>query len=1050
MASDEQRPGGPFLYDAFISYRHVDRDRKWAEWLIDALERYRVPEALQQRGIPPRLQKIFRDEDEVPASSDLNDQIKTALLASRFLIVVCSAFTPRSKWVEREIEIFNELGRGDQVLALLTEGEPGNSFPAAILVRRRQVTQADGSTRIVNEDKEPLAADVRPRPGVSMRLLKRMALLRLVAVLLGVKFDDLRQRDHEREARRWRYGAALAGALVVLLAGTSAGYWELIRPHTAHYRVLTWRWGLPQGLGEIDEETRRHLWATFSFTTRRASLFQRPQVVEVRLENSAGTLRANADGEAHWRVHYERDGTSARVETLNADDNLVLKSQKERRAGTLIETLKRDTVDFAQTVKLVLNPAAGAVWNAKTDITRKEVTLDDRGFEVRRSYQNHYGIAQHDANGSYGQSIAYSSDGLNLRNAEVGADGNEITLNNGVRATTFTYGPNYLLTSRTLIGPDNKPIDGRDGYADYTLSYDRWGNVATTEYHAADGSPALSKEGFAKIVRTYDERGREIEETTLGLDGRPTLNTNGVAILRQQFDQRGNAVMLAYFGVDDRPTDSKEGFAKVKIVYDDHGRQNERTFFDADGKPTLGTNGYASFSRKFDTSGNVIEAAYFGLDGKPAQSKDGYAKVRNTYDPRGQIVRSDFFGVDDRPILGVAGAASTTTAYDSRGNVAKIEFLGIDGRRILSPQLEVAGFGLTFDDRGALTKLEFLGLDGKPATGNFAMFGNGAEVRMAYDDRGNLTERAWIGVDRKPALGSLAYSAEQREIDQRGNTVQISYLGPDGRPTISREGFAKITYAYDGQNREVERAFYGLDGMRTLLIDPSATTDGYAGVRLAYNDRGNLVERSYFGLDTKPILSREEIAKITYAYDALGREIRRDFYDAHDQPTLGMSGYASFARQFNSRGNEIETAFFGLDGKPVQAGTGYAKVLYSYDTVGRETDARYFDAHAHQLAVDVVIAGVIPNTTAALLGFAPGDRIIDYDGRKPTSVKQFVDAVVDPSGHQLRRLVLRRGSDDLKFEVAPGKLGVNIKIMLSEATSATPAEPSAEPIAHSP
>ena len=156
------------------------------------------------------------------------------------------------------------------------------------------------------------------------------------------------------------------------------------------------------------------------------------------------------------------------------------------------------------------------------------------------------------------------------------------------------------------------------------------------------------------------------------------------------------------------------------------------------------------------------------------------------------------------------------------------------------------------------------------------------------------------------------------------------------------------------------------------------------------------------------------------------------FYDAHDQPTLGINGYASFARQFDARGNEIETAFFGLDGKPVQAGAGYAKVLYSYDTVGRETDARYFDAQGRQLAVDVVIAGVIPNTTAARLGFAPGDRIIDYDGRKPTSVKQFVDAVADASGHQLRRLVLRRGADDLKFEVAPGKLGVNLKIMLSE------------------
>jgi hypothetical protein len=103
-----------FLYDAFISYRHVDRDRKWAEWLIAALEGYRVPKALQDKGLPPRLRKVFRDEDEVPASADLNDQIWAALVASRFLIVVCSAFTPRSKWVEREIQIFNELGRSDQ------------------------------------------------------------------------------------------------------------------------------------------------------------------------------------------------------------------------------------------------------------------------------------------------------------------------------------------------------------------------------------------------------------------------------------------------------------------------------------------------------------------------------------------------------------------------------------------------------------------------------------------------------------------------------------------------------------------------------------------------------------------------------------------------------------------------------------------------------------------------------------------------------------------------------------------------------------------------
>ena len=62
-----------FMYDAFISYRHVDRDRKWAHWLLGALEEYRVPKTLQRRGFPARIKKIFRDEDEIPASSDLND-----------------------------------------------------------------------------------------------------------------------------------------------------------------------------------------------------------------------------------------------------------------------------------------------------------------------------------------------------------------------------------------------------------------------------------------------------------------------------------------------------------------------------------------------------------------------------------------------------------------------------------------------------------------------------------------------------------------------------------------------------------------------------------------------------------------------------------------------------------------------------------------------------------------------------------------------------------------------------------------------------------------
>ena len=65
--------GTAFRYDAFISYRHKDLDRTWAKWLLESLETYRVPKALVKQGFSPRIQRIFRDEDELPTSADLGE-----------------------------------------------------------------------------------------------------------------------------------------------------------------------------------------------------------------------------------------------------------------------------------------------------------------------------------------------------------------------------------------------------------------------------------------------------------------------------------------------------------------------------------------------------------------------------------------------------------------------------------------------------------------------------------------------------------------------------------------------------------------------------------------------------------------------------------------------------------------------------------------------------------------------------------------------------------------------------------------------------------------
>ena len=247
-------PGVPFRYAAFISYRHVEPDRQWAQWLHSALETYRVPKALaRERGIPRRLGRVFRDEEELSASSDLSDSIEQALGQSRFLIVVCSPRTPGSQWVNREVERFRELGRGDRILALLIEGEPAESFPRALREIRSGAVDAAGVRDERIEEIEPLAADVRTaashtgsagyaaqgghvlaRAGGrrSRGHARRSARLRLLATLLGVRFDDLRQREQERRTRRFAYAAA--GVAVVALAMAALAVLAVLQRNEAH------------------------------------------------------------------------------------------------------------------------------------------------------------------------------------------------------------------------------------------------------------------------------------------------------------------------------------------------------------------------------------------------------------------------------------------------------------------------------------------------------------------------------------------------------------------------------------------------------------------------------------------------------------------------------------------------------------------------------------------------------------------------------------------------------------------------------------------------
>ncbi|MFV8816568.1 TIR domain-containing protein [Haliea sp. E17] len=202
-------------YYAFISYSH--RDRRWADWLHRGLETFRLPRRMRAhsgRALPARLTPIFRDREELASAADLGARVEQALADSDALIVICSPDAARSRWVNQEVLEFKRLGREERIFCLLVAGEPGASEIAGredeecFVPALRFALEADGE--LGERSIEPIAADLRP--GGDGRSSAR---LKLIAGLLEVGYDELRQRELKRRYRRLL--AISAGLLLGML-----------------------------------------------------------------------------------------------------------------------------------------------------------------------------------------------------------------------------------------------------------------------------------------------------------------------------------------------------------------------------------------------------------------------------------------------------------------------------------------------------------------------------------------------------------------------------------------------------------------------------------------------------------------------------------------------------------------------------------------------------------------------------------------------------------------------------------------------------------------
>ena len=198
-------------YNAFISYKHADLDNKVAAEIVRGLEHYHIPKKIQKSTGIKKIDRIFRDKDELPITNDLNDTISEALKNADYLIVICSTNTCKSTWVEKEIETFLQNHTMNQVLTVLADGEPYDVIPKMLLTGKRNVVDENGETKTIEVPLEPLSCDFR----LPLKKARAEELPRLAAALIGCSYDELMNRHRQYKMRRMT--AIFAGAMALTI-----------------------------------------------------------------------------------------------------------------------------------------------------------------------------------------------------------------------------------------------------------------------------------------------------------------------------------------------------------------------------------------------------------------------------------------------------------------------------------------------------------------------------------------------------------------------------------------------------------------------------------------------------------------------------------------------------------------------------------------------------------------------------------------------------------------------------------------------------------------
>ncbi|HWA19654.1 MAG TPA: TIR domain-containing protein [Devosia sp.] len=839
-------------YAAFISYRHLPRDRHWALRLMARLETFRVPKELQARGYPKSLGTLFRDEDELPTSSDLNEQIEDALSRSDALIVICTPDTPKSKWVRREIEYFKSIGKAERIFTVLVDGEPDEAYAPELLTRID-----DDGTEI---EVEPLGTDVRPSPHYSARALERRAVLKLAAGILGVGFDELAQRDRARRQRQTRM--VLAGVAGVVVAAAAGGWWywdSRLAIKTEFCAAIAESRGLPQCVGTIDGATAAQRSETWRIK-RQAGMAR-----ELALVNGHGqpidSYFLDAPPLQDWRygMAYQTynafDTDRAYVEQFDAAGNeqrtLIYSFAPDRKAAVLSFSYglgvglrqQSDEVDGSLPFDLSIHKVS--------QIGQHRLQFDDAGRITRRDYQPLGSVAAaRDEHGALGKAYRYDGRGLVTSVINIDGEGKPLNTRNGLAELRYEYNDAGDVVRLGWFNASGNPWPrGDDGFVSFDYRRDAVGNVPQLIGGNVQGETMVwdRNAGWPGYMRKVNEHGDFIGAEYLDADGTPFMPGWDASIARyvEELDGQFRLVRRVFEGPDGSPVMGHLGYAELRRVLDGNGRVQEISYYDAAGK-------LQSMSRyKWDERGRVTERTDFGPDGNPLAltnwtSGGIFPVTRYGYDTAGNLVERAYFDAAGQPAENALRISRFVWSYDDRGNPLSEVHYDVEGREAGSPQGDISRITASYDDRGNMTEVRFLTPEGKLLHTDW--YGNPLR-RRTFDDRSMMTI--------------------YEEFESEG--VYASYN-------------AVTRYSYDDVGRVLSEGTF--DGAGNAV-----NNDCYeyvSRIERRYDPDGNLALEEFYDADGKPAPGDYDVFRHTMTYDTRGNMIADEVYDVAGNPIPGM------------------------------------------------------------------------------------------------------------------------------------------------------------------